>query len=303
MQLPITTDYAAAKLFLNSIDTDIIPTQGTAIGSALDLCQESFVGNDNKHKVIVLITDGENHEDDPITAAKKAGEAGVIVHAIGMGSPEGVPVPVYRNGSQVDYLRDRDGNTVLTKLDEMTLQQIAAETKGEYIRATNSDDGLTTVINAIGRMEKKQFGTKQYSDYEDRFQYLLAFSLLLLVLESLFSAPQKRSAVPAGYFGEKKQGGTIIMMIASITLRFQLLAMSLLMLQAPTHTLAQSERKLVREGNTAYEAKKFDQAEIQYRKSLEKNKTSSRHNTTSETHCSGRINSTKRRASTNRPPT
>lgn len=204
VQLPITTDYAAAKLFLNSIDTDIIPTQGTAIGSALDLCQESFVGNDNKHKVIVLITDGENHEDDPVAAAKKAGEAGVIVHAIGMGSPEGVPVPVYRNGSQVDYLRDRDGNTVLTKLDEMTLQQIAAETKGEYIRATNSDDGLTTVINAIGRMEKKQFGTKQYSDYEDRFQYLLAFSLLLLVLESLFSDRRSEVLHRLDIFGENK---------------------------------------------------------------------------------------------------
>jgi Ca-activated chloride channel family protein len=205
VQLPITTDYAAAKLFLNSIDTDIIPTQGTAIGAALDLCQESFVGNDNKHKVIVLITDGENHEDDPVAAAKKAAEAGVIVHAIGMGSPDGVPVPIYRNGNPVDYLRDRDGNTVLTKLDELTLQQIAAEARGEYVRATNSDDGLNTVVNAIGKMEKKQFGTKQYSDYEDRFQILLAVAIALLVLESLLSDRRSERLHKLDLFGERKK--------------------------------------------------------------------------------------------------
>lgn len=205
VQLPITTDYSAAKLFLNTIDTDIIPTQGTAIGAAIDLCQESFVGNDNKHKVIVLITDGENHEDDPVAAAKKAAEAGVVIHAIGMGSPEGVPVPVYRNGNPSDYLRDRDGNTILTRLDELTLKQTAAEAKGEYIRATNSDDGLNTVINAIGRMEKKEFGTKQYSDYEDRFQYLLMFALALLVLESLFSDRRSELLYKLDLFGEHKQ--------------------------------------------------------------------------------------------------
>lgn len=192
VQLPITTDYAAAKLFLNTIDTDIIPTQGTAIGAAIQLAMKSYVGNDNKHKVLVIITDGENHEDDALESAKEAAEAGIVIHTIGMGSPEGVPIPVYRNGVQVDFLKDSDGNTVLTKLDELTLQRIASEAKGQYFRSSQGDDGLESILNSIGKMEKKTFGTKQYTDYEDRFQYFIAMGLLLLLLDSFVS--QKKSA-------------------------------------------------------------------------------------------------------------
>src|SRR5436190_2713512 len=118
VQLPITTDFNAAKLFLSTIDTDIIPTQGTAIGAAIDLSAQSFVGNDNKHKALIIITDGENHEDDAMEAAKKANEDGVIIHTIGMGSPDGAPIPIYRNGVQVDFMKDQDGVTVVTKLDQ-----------------------------------------------------------------------------------------------------------------------------------------------------------------------------------------
>jgi len=187
VQLPITTDFNAAKLFLSTIDTDIIPTQGTAIGAAIDMAMQSFVGEDNKHKALVIITDGENHEDDAIEAAKKASEQGVVIHTIGMGSPDGAPIPVYHNGVQVDFMKDQDGNTVITKLDQTGLEKIAAEGKGIFVRASSSDDGLETIMKEIGKMDKKTFGTKQFSNYEDRFQYFIGAALFFLLLEFIIS--------------------------------------------------------------------------------------------------------------------
>jgi Ca-activated chloride channel family protein len=204
VQLPITTDFAAAKLFLGSIDTDIIPTQGTAIGSAIDLAMESFVGQDNKHKALVIITDGENHEDDAVEAAKKANEAGIIIHTIGMGSPEGAPIPVYRNGVQVDFMKDHNGTTVITKLDQVGLEKIAAEGKGQFIRASNSDDGLNTILNEITKMDKKSFGSKMFTEYEDRFQYFIGAGLLFLIIEFLVSNRKNRAVQRLDLFGEKK---------------------------------------------------------------------------------------------------
>jgi len=183
VQLPITTDYAAAKLFLNTIDTDLIPTQGTAIGAAIRLATESFTEKDKKHKVLIVITDGENHEDDALEATREAVATGVVIHTIGMGSPEGTPIPASRNGNAQDFLKDNDGNTVLTKLDEIGLEKIAAEGKGKYIHSTAGDDGLQVLLDQIGRMDKKAFGTKQYTDYEDRFQYFLAIAFLLLLTD------------------------------------------------------------------------------------------------------------------------
>jgi Ca-activated chloride channel family protein len=203
VQLPITSDYAAAKLFLSTIDTDIIPTQGTAIGSAIELSMKSYVGQDNKHKALVIITDGENHEDDAVEAAAKANEEGIVIHTIGFGSPEGAPIPVYRNGVQIDFIKDKDGNTVLTKLNELNLERIAAEGKGQYIRATNNDDGLSRILKQIAGMEKKSFGTKQFTGYEDRFQYFLAATLILLLLASLFSNKRNPRLDKIDLFGKK----------------------------------------------------------------------------------------------------
>ena len=205
VQLPITSDYAAAKLFLSTIDSDIIPTQGTAIGAAIDLATKSYVGDDNKHKALVIITDGENHEDDAVEAAKKANEEGITIHTIGFGSPDGTPIPVYRNGAQIDFIKDKDGNTVLTKLNEITLEQIAAEGKGQYIRATNSDDGLSRILSQIAGMEKKTFGIKQFTGYEDRFQYFLAAALILLLLESFISKRRNPRLDKIDLFGEKEK--------------------------------------------------------------------------------------------------
>jgi len=204
VQLPITTDFAAAKLFLTSIDSDIIPTQGTAIGSAINLALESFVGKDNKHKALVIITDGENHEDDAIDAAHKANEEGVIIHTIGMGTPEGGPIPVYKNGIQIDFMKDHDGTVVVTKLDQLTLEKIAAEGKGRFVRASNSDDGLSTILGEITKMDKKSFGTKMFTEYEDRFQYFIGAGLLFLLIEFLVSNRKNKWMEKLDLFGVKK---------------------------------------------------------------------------------------------------
>ncbi len=191
MQLPLTTDYAAARLILSSIDVDAVPVPGTAIGSAIRLAMKSFVEGEKKHKVIVLITDGENHEDDAITAAKDAHDEGVIVHAIGMGLPDGAPIPIYQDNRLVGYKKDETGATVITKLDEQALTQIASAGGGKFIRASNQQSELDEVLKEIEGMEKKEFGAKVFTEFEDRFQYLLALAVLFLILE--FFTAERRS--------------------------------------------------------------------------------------------------------------
>lgn len=181
-QLPITTDYPSAKLFLESVSTEIVPTQGTAIGAAVELGMRSFSPQFEGSKAMIIITDGENHEDDAIGAATAAAENGIIVHTIGMGLPQGGPIPMYKNG-QKDYRKDNAGNVVVTKLDESMLQQIAAAGKGIYVRANNAQVGLNTLFNEINKMQTAEMESRIYSDYNDQFQYFIAFGLLLMLFE------------------------------------------------------------------------------------------------------------------------
>jgi len=204
VQLPITTDFGAAKLFLSTIDTDIIPTQGTDIGAAIDLSLKSFVGNDNKHKALVIITDGEDNEGNGLEAAKTAREDGVVIHTIGMGTENGAPIPVYKNGTQIDFVKDRNGSIVLSRLDQPTLEKISAEGKGIFVRASNSDDGLNAVLKEISKMDKKAFGTKVYTGYEDRFQYFITAGLILLLMEFFLSNRRSKWLERLNLFGEKK---------------------------------------------------------------------------------------------------
>ncbi|HNR20870.1 MAG TPA: VWA domain-containing protein [Bacteroidia bacterium] len=206
VQLPITTDYGAAKLFLGSIDSDIVPTQGTAIGKAIDLAIESFAGSDsNKHnKSVIVITDGENHEDDAIEAAKEAYEKNITVHTIGMGSINGSPIPVFYNGMRTGFMQDQNGQTVMTKLDENNLQQIAEAGHGKFIRATTSDDGLGIIMKEINAMQKNEFGSKMFTDYADQFQYFIAIALLLLLIEFIISEKRSKWIDALNLFGQKK---------------------------------------------------------------------------------------------------
>lgn len=203
LQLPLTTDYSAARLILSTVDVDIVPVPGTAIGSAIKLAMKSFAAGERKHKVIIIISDGENHEDDAVTAAKDANSDGVIVHTVGMGSPDGVPIPVYQDNVQSGFKKDQDGNTVVTKLDEQALRQIAEAGGGTYIRATNQQDELDAIFKEIQTMEKKEFGAKVFTDYEDRFQYFLATALFLLLVEFFISERKNRWLSKLKFFKER----------------------------------------------------------------------------------------------------
>lgn len=181
-QLPITTDYAAAKLFVSTVNTGMVPTQGTAIGEAIKLAASSF--GDTKHnRAIVLITDGEDHQGQVLEQAEAASKAGIILYAIGMGLPEGAPIPVIVDDIQIGYKKDREGNTIISKLDETILKQIASVGKGMYVRASNSEAGLNTVFNDLEKIEKSDIESKQFSDFESRFQYFAGLALLILVLD------------------------------------------------------------------------------------------------------------------------
>jgi len=202
VQLPITTDYSAAKMFLSTINTKIVPTQGTAIGKAIELATKSF--DDETHsRAIIVITDGENHEDNAQKAAKDASEQGIFVYTIGMGLPDGTPIPEYdQYKRQIGYKKDRQGNTVVTKLNESMLQQIASAGNGVYVRANNTRAGLSKVFEEINALEKTEFESKMFSDYEDRFQYFIAISLILLILELLIFERRNKWLSKINLFGQ-----------------------------------------------------------------------------------------------------
>lgn len=187
LQLPMTTDYSAAKLMISTVETDMIGTQGTAIGAAIDLAVNSFSDDEEVNKALIVITDGENHEDDALGAAEEASDKGVVIHTIGMGSIEGSPIPVIRNGREVGYVKDKQGNTVVSKLNAGMLQQIATQGDGRFIRSSTADPDLTLLLKELSGLDKKEFEAKMFTEYEDRFQYFLAAALFFLILELLIS--------------------------------------------------------------------------------------------------------------------
>ncbi|MBP6978779.1 MAG: VWA domain-containing protein [Lentimicrobiaceae bacterium] len=182
-QLPITTDYSAAKMFLSTISVEAVPVQGTAIGEAIELASNSFDESAQHSKAIIMITDGENHEGDALTIAKEAADKGIHIYTIGMGLPEGAPIPVFQGQNKIGYKKDRQGNTIVTKLNETMLQQIASAGQGVYVRASNASAGLSKIFDEINELNKTEIDSMMFSDYEDRFQYFLAVSLIFLILE------------------------------------------------------------------------------------------------------------------------
>lgn len=186
IQLPITTDYGAAKMFLQAINTSMVPVQGTAIGIALNKSVDLLTQQNNaeaRSKAIILITDGENFEDDAITAAKEAAEHGITIHIIAIGSAEGAPIPIYTNGQQTGYMKDKDGTTVVTKLDLNLMQQIAQAGGGSCVRASATDAGLGTILDQIRKMSKKMAQEKVYRDYDEQYELFIIPALLILLLD------------------------------------------------------------------------------------------------------------------------
>ena len=180
VQLPVTTDYVSAKMFLSSIDAGSVPVQGTAIGDAIHTAMKSFSAQSEKSRVIILISDGENHEDDAVAAARDAAQAGIRIYTVGVGSAAGQPVPV-----DGELLRDKDGNIVVSRLDEKTLRQVADAGGGAYIQAGNEEFGLNPIINDIRAMEGELFSSVVFEEYDEQYMYFFAIALILLVIEML----------------------------------------------------------------------------------------------------------------------
>ena len=172
VQLPITADYVSAKIFLNSISTSSVPVQGTAMGEAINTAIKSFSLESKNSRAIVLITDGENHEDDPVAAAKSAKELGIPIFTIGIGTDIGKPIPM-GNG---ELLKDKDGNIVVTKLDEKTLAQVAEAGGGTYLRAGNSDFGLEAIVDKIHNLDKQSYKSVVFEDFDEQYMYFFGIA-------------------------------------------------------------------------------------------------------------------------------
>ncbi|MBN2226900.1 MAG: VWA domain-containing protein [candidate division Zixibacteria bacterium] len=194
VQCPLTLDYSAAEMFLDVVDVGLIPQQGTAIGSAIRMATEAFESQERKHKVLVLLTDGEDHNTDPVGAAEEARKQGVKIYTIGIGSPMGEPIPVVdRQGNRVGFKKDQQGEMIVTKLDDMTLQKVALATGGKFYHATPGEMELDKVYDEIARMEKKELEGKLMMQYEDRFQYPLILALLFIIGEFFISEKRRKN--------------------------------------------------------------------------------------------------------------
>lgn len=179
-QLPITSDFVTAKMFFSSINPNLVPQQGTALGKAIELGVKSFSSTTKNSRVLIIISDGENHEDDPIAAAELAKKEGIRIYTVGVGQPQGSPIPT-SNG----YLKDKDGNIVITRLDEQTLQKVAATAEGKYIHATGANFGLSSILDDVRKMDKMELKSYVYEEYDEQFQLLLFISMLILLLDSI----------------------------------------------------------------------------------------------------------------------
>ena len=192
VQLPVTTDYAAAKMFLASVNTSSVASQGTAIGEAINLAVKSFA-DDERSKAIIIISDGEDHENQTaMEAATEAAKKGIKIYTIGMGLPDGAPIPLYNQyGQMTGYKKHKKGNTVVTRLDEDMLRRIAEAGGGLYVRANNSNVGLEKIYDDISKLDKTEIETQVFTDYEDQFQWFVGPGIILLLIWIFMSSGKR----------------------------------------------------------------------------------------------------------------
>ncbi len=184
-QIPITTDYTAAQMFLSTISTNMVSQQGTNIGAAIDLAMKSFDPTSKAAKVLVIISDGENMEGNVLDAADEAAKNGIKIYTIGMGSVEGAPIPISEGNNQEGFLKDQQGNVVTTKLNASMLSEIANAGGGEFYSASSSNVGLNKLFDKLNHLNKVELESKEYSEYEDQFPYLIGVALILLIIDFL----------------------------------------------------------------------------------------------------------------------
>jgi len=184
-QLPITTDYTSAKMFLQSMDTNMLSSQGTAIDEAIKLAKTYFDDEEQTNRVLIIISDGEDHSEQAAIVAEEASEEGIRIFTIGVGDVKGGPIPEKRNGVVLNYKKDRQGETVITKLNEETLQNIASEANGAYINGENTKDVVENIREILNAMDKTEFEAKEFADFKDQFQWFLGFGIFFLLIDIL----------------------------------------------------------------------------------------------------------------------
>ncbi|WP_255156398.1 VWA domain-containing protein [Ferruginibacter sp. HRS2-29] len=244
LQMPLTGDHAAAKMYLSAASTESIPTQGTVIGDALKMCYASFNTKEKKYKAVILISDGEDHDEGAISTAKQMGSEGVVIYTIGIGSKEGAPIIDEATGAMK---KDAEGNTVISKLNEEELQSIAQSGNGAYQFFGSTDNVVNNLAHQLASMDQRAVKDESLTNYQSYFQVLLAIALLLLVIE-LFISETKRNKLS----------------------RLKPAAVSFLFMLAGTAAMAQENNKTIKEGNEAYGKKDYSRAASSYEKVVKK---------------------------------
>jgi Ca-activated chloride channel family protein len=246
MQMPLTTDHGAARMYIQEASPDVVPTQGTVIADALRMANTAFNSKERKYKSIVLVSDGEDHDPEAAGVAKQLAEDGVLINTVGIGSPDGSPIEDPVTG---ELKKDQDGHTVMSKLNEAELQQLATETNGTYLRLDNVEDALITMTQQLDVAEKKAMNDSEFIDYKSYFQWFAGAALVLLLVELLLA--ERRG-------GRLAAGGVRMLMIVSL---------GLLMTGSAS---AQTTNTLIRSGNRAYKKKQIDQSIKQYQAAVNK---------------------------------
>jgi len=182
-QLPITTDYASAKMFLQSMNTDMLSSQGTAIDEAIQLAKTYYDDEEQTNRVLIIISDGEDHSNIASSIAEEASDEGIKIFTIGVGKAKGAPIPIKRNGIVLNYKKDNQGETVITKLNEETLIDIAKEANGQYINGNNTAEVVETIRDILNNMDKKEFEAKEFAEYKDQFQWFLGLGIFFLLID------------------------------------------------------------------------------------------------------------------------
>ena len=251
VQLPITSDYVSAKMFLSSIDPSMMATQGTDIARAIDMATHSFTQEEGIGKAIIVITDGEDHEGGALEAAEAAKKAGMRVYVLGVGSTQGAPIPIPGTG---DYMKDNTGNTVMSALNEDMCRQVAQAGGGAYIHVENNSAAQDQLDNELSKLAKKETTSTVYSEFDEQFQAVAILALLLLILEICIFDRRNPLLKRLSLFGSKKKAAaTVALLLVAIT------------------ASAQTDRQYIREGNKQFRVGQYDKAEVSYRKAVEKN--------------------------------
>ena len=249
VQLPITTDYVSAKMFLQNIDPSLVATQGTDIAKALNLSMRSFSQQKDIGKAVIVITDGEDHEGGALEAAKAANDKGVRVFILGIGSTKGAPIPLQEGG----YLTDRNGQTVLTALNETMCKEIAQAGKGTYIHVDNTNDAQEKLNDELAKLQRADTQAVIYSEYGEQFQAVCIIVIILLIAEILILDIKNPKLRNIHLFGSKKPMTMLLLLIV------------------PTLAFAQSDRHFIRTGNKLYRNQNYPKAEVEYRKAMSQN--------------------------------